>query len=254
MLLLAKPLLCSLVLHAGVLGAMAVCLGGTSRPGPRRLEASFAPSEAAADVEREVSARPELDPEAWSEPEPSSAAPDAADAGALLDGLDLLDGLEAAEALAAALEPSGPAAEPEPPAGSAGEPARGALSDLDPGAWLARVARRVPPDRPPAAAPAAPDAAPVAARVLAPLRGENAPPEYPPLARRRGLEGSCTLEITVDGRGMAALVRVAVSSGHRSLDEAAAAGVRRWRFENGPGRAEVVIRFQLDGGHGSDAR
>ena len=56
-------------------------------------------------------------------------------------------------------------------------------------------------------------------------------PEYPPLSRRRGEEGTVTLRISVDDHGGVAHIEIVESSGFRRLDEAAVAGVRAWRFE-----------------------
>lgn len=50
------------------------------------------------------------------------------------------------------------------------------------------------------------------------------------MARRLGQQGTVTLEITVGSEGKAKKVRVAQSSGHQSLDEAAAAAISKWRF------------------------
>lgn len=95
---------------------------------------------------------------------------------------------------------------------------------------------------PPAAAPAAPPAAPVAvAAAPAPVlpvalpRSDaaylnNPAPVYPNLSRRMGEQGKVVLSVFVLASGEAADVRVATSSGHARLDEAALQAVRRWRF------------------------
>jgi len=81
----------------------------------------------------------------------------------------------------------------------------------------------------------APGASPL---VLAqPLYRENPAPEYPPLARRRGLEGTVVLAVQVDVTGRAAEVLVNHSSGQPLLDEAALKAVKSWRFE--PGRRGI---------------
>lgn len=76
----------------------------------------------------------------------------------------------------------------------------------------------------------------------------NPPPEYPPLARRRGYEGSLVLAFEVLPDGTCGDVRVAQTSGHDILDEAAVRAVRGWRFraatKNGqPVAATQHIRF-----------
>ncbi len=98
-------------------------------------------------------------------------------------------------------------------------------------------------------------ASPAAARVIqqaTPLYRVNPPPEYPRLARRRGLEGTVLLEVLVDRNGRVLEVSVQTSSGHSILDRAAIRGVRSWRFSPGtidgqPSdmRVRVPVRFHL---------
>jgi len=84
-------------------------------------------------------------------------------------------------------------------------------------------------------------------------RGTQASIAYPLRARRRGLEGVVELRILVDRAGAVVRVVVERSSGHELLDDAARAGVARWRFH--PARRDGepvafwirrVIRFRLD--------
>lgn len=82
-------------------------------------------------------------------------------------------------------------------------------------------------------------------RTLVPIPGTDRPPTYPPLARRRGWEGTVLLGIDCDADGAVQSVRVLRSSGHAVLDEAAAAAVRQWRFAAGPGHCEQSITFRL---------
>lgn len=79
------------------------------------------------------------------------------------------------------------------------------------------------------------------------LGGDQPWPEYPAAARRRGEAGTVTVRFQVDASGAVTAVRVAGSSGWRSLDEAAAGTIRsRWRFPPGPPRDHLVdIRFEL---------
>jgi protein TonB len=110
-------------------------------------------------------------------------------------------------------------------------PARGPRAD----AWLAPV-RPVPPE---VQAPVTP------ARVVEVIPGENPPPDYPWHARRRGLEGTVAIAVSVDAAGMVEEAAVRRSSGHPILDAAALGAVRGWRFRNGPGRTSVEVEFAL---------
>ena len=77
---------------------------------------------------------------------------------------------------------------------------------------------------------------------IAPVEVFTPPPSYPRMARRRGYEGVSVIEFTIRTDGTCSAVRVAESSGHRVLDEAAIAAVLRWRFE--PGQTAVQhVRF-----------
>jgi len=55
-------------------------------------------------------------------------------------------------------------------------------------------------------------------------------PPYPQQARQQGVEGTVVLRLTVGTDGAPSDIRVAKSSGHTSLDDAAIAHVRRVRF------------------------
>ena len=71
-------------------------------------------------------------------------------------------------------------------------------------------------------------------------------PDYPAIARRRGEEGTVTLLLMLEGGGVSS-VSVEKSSGFSTLDEAAVAAVRRWRFENaGKIPVRVPVTFRLD--------
>lgn len=58
----------------------------------------------------------------------------------------------------------------------------------------------------------------------------NPPPKYPDIARRRQLQGTVTLLVEVDHRGLVTNLKIARSSGVPILDEAATAAVAQWRF------------------------
>jgi len=81
----------------------------------------------------------------------------------------------------------------------------------------------------------------------------NPPPDYPPLAKRRGEEGMVMLKVLVTADGAPARIEIESSSGSRLLDAAATEAVRGWRFQ--PARrgnqniedwARVPLRFRLD--------
>lgn len=81
---------------------------------------------------------------------------------------------------------------------------------------------------------------------------DNPAPAYPPLSRRLGEQGRVLLRVLVDAAGNVEAVEIQNSSGHRRLDEAAAAVVRRWRFlpaRHGGrpviGWALVPVQFEL---------
>lgn len=58
----------------------------------------------------------------------------------------------------------------------------------------------------------------------------NAPPRYPMLARRNGIEGTVRLKVLVTQDGRAAQVLVDQTSGSPALDSAALEAVRKWQF------------------------
>lgn len=66
--------------------------------------------------------------------------------------------------------------------------------------------------------------------VAVPAPHGNPRPEYPEMAKRKGWQGECLLRVAVSPDGKASAVSVHRSSGYASLDQAALAAVRRWRF------------------------
>lgn len=58
----------------------------------------------------------------------------------------------------------------------------------------------------------------------------NPRPAYPPAARRRGDQGTVLVRVVVTTEGLAASVALQKTSGHPSLDDAALAAVKSWRF------------------------
>lgn len=66
-------------------------------------------------------------------------------------------------------------------------------------------------------------------------------PRYPLAARRAGHAGTVAIALSIREDGTVAEVHVQSSSGHESLDEAALAAVRHWRFDPGvDGRSSTV--------------
>ncbi len=70
---------------------------------------------------------------------------------------------------------------------------------------------------------------------------------YPPVARKRGVEGEAVVAFRVANQGAAEAVELARSSGYPVLDRAATRAVR----DAGPlpwvyGRLEIPVRFELD--------
>jgi protein TonB len=89
-------------------------------------------------------------------------------------------------------------------------------------------------------------------RLARPLYLKNPPPEYPGLARRRHLQGTVVLAVSVTADGTVDELRVEESSGHKVLDRAAVRAVRNWLFEPGRRGGEriamrvmVPVRFNL---------
>lgn len=62
------------------------------------------------------------------------------------------------------------------------------------------------------------------------LAAGNKIPPYPRLARERGYQGTTLLELDVSATGKVTGVKVARSSGHKLLDEAAAKDAMNWTF------------------------
>ncbi len=80
--------------------------------------------------------------------------------------------------------------------------------------------------------------------------GGGTDPIYPKNALDQGLEGTVTLAVTVSSTGAVEAVRVATSSGHSLLDNAAMRAVKRWSFTPGlqqgkaaAGTVNVTFRF-----------
>jgi protein TonB len=83
---------------------------------------------------------------------------------------------------------------------------------------------------------------------------ENPQPPYPPIARRRGYEGTTLLSLWVLEDGTVGEAVVKKTSGHSILDRAALGAAEKWLFEPGSrmGKAiplwvDVPIRFVVKG-------
>ncbi len=85
-----------------------------------------------------------------------------------------------------------------------------------------------------------------------PRYGENSPPGYPSIARRRGYEGTVLLSVKILANGAAGELSVKKSSGYSILDRAALKTVKKWKFE--PASlfgipftmwVDVPVRFEL---------
>nr|MBS0020058.1 energy transducer TonB [Gammaproteobacteria bacterium] len=92
-------------------------------------------------------------------------------------------------------------------------------------------------------------------RAATPAPG-NPKPHYPSVARRRGYEGRVLIQVALRRDGRATRVEIKKSSGHRVLDEAALATVKKWRFLPARRRGrpvstmiQVPISFRLEEGH-----
>ena len=68
-------------------------------------------------------------------------------------------------------------------------------------------------------------------REAIPAYRANPSPEYPPIARRRGYEGTVLVEVLVNREGRVEDLRLSQSSGYPVLDQAAMASMRGWLFE-----------------------
>jgi protein TonB len=122
-------------------------------------------------------------------------------------------------------QPEAPFPEPDEPEQDTSETAQGAS-----GGMTASIDKtqgvNSPTDRDPASEQ-------IPRKQAVPIYKENPPPRYPGNARRRGHAGTVLLMVYVNEKGEADQVRVFESSGHASLDRAAAKSVAGWRFEPG---------------------
>ena len=73
-----------------------------------------------------------------------------------------------------------------------------------------------------------------------PIFHRNRPPKYPPLARKRGWEGTVILEVDIRSDGMVKDIQVKQSSKHKILDKEALRAVRKWHFQPGSKAGKFV--------------
>lgn len=164
--------------------------------------------------------------------------------------------VEAEEPLPAEMAPTAPD-EPAPPEPTPLPAERTPSRRLDDARTLllARVVAAAPapdvatPDDPaPTPTPPAPPSEPGAAfrpEVPSPLPGENPAPDYPEPARRRRLQGTTLLRLSIAADGRVAACELVASSGSSLLDAAATRAALRWRFDRGPGVVEQPFTFRL---------
>ncbi len=86
----------------------------------------------------------------------------------------------------------------------------------------------------------------------APSLQRNPAPRYPAAALRKGIEGTCLIELAITVEGRVSNARLMRSSGSHLLDQAALRAVRRWRFRPAtklghpvPARIEAPVEFKL---------
>lgn len=79
----------------------------------------------------------------------------------------------------------------------------------------------------------------------APDETTNQPPKYPLESRRRGEQGTVTVELEIDAEGRVAAARIARSSGYVRLDRAALVALRSWRFAPAT-RLGVAVALKLE--------
>ncbi len=162
-------------------------------------------------------------------PRPRIKTPDAHVTAASTDGTKSRD---AAAPVTARAAEDGQAATPSPPEAAAGD--TGAASPVATTASLGPAHKALPDRR------------------AQPLYRLCPPPKYPRRARQRAYQGVVSLTVLVDAEGRVKDLKVARSSGYKSLDRAAVRAVRKWIFEPGIENdrrvdmwVEVPIRFSL---------
>jgi protein TonB len=73
------------------------------------------------------------------------------------------------------------------------------------------------------------------------------PPEYPKLARLKGLEGKVKIKVTFDSEGKTSKIEILESSSHALLDEAVTKSALKWRVvKSHPRVFEKTFEFKLN--------
>jgi len=70
-------------------------------------------------------------------------------------------------------------------------------------------------------------------------------PDYPPSARRKGIEGVVVVLIDVQPDGHCENARLAESSGNDALDDAALSAIRKWRYDPRSNNAPEIRRVRF---------
>ena len=139
------------------------------------------------------------------------------------------------------------------PANAPAAPMVAAVAPVPTSAAVAEVSEAVPPATAAAGSTSAATSAAAPQTVDPPrlVSGTSSTPwpEYPPLARGRGWEGTALVGLLVSAEGELMDVRLLTSSGRAVLDRAALAALGRWRLpaapEAEPQWFEVPVRFAL---------
>ena len=158
------------------------------------------------------------------------------------------------------LVPTPPASSPTPVPAARPRPAASKKSPrkLQPAPPVVPARTMEPPAAPSGVSPAPP--APPVPPSPEPMRGGNVQearllrkvdPSYPPLAKRTRVQGSVTLQVSVDEKGNVSGVKIL--RGHPLLNDEAMRAVRQWKYSptllNGepvPAIATVTVIFKLD--------
>ena len=127
--------------------------------------------------------------------------------------------------------PPPPAFQPPPPPFV--PPPEVRIATPPPAPAVSTAITNVTPVRPPAPAPPAPPREPVTVQPHIDTAASREP-EYPPVSRRLGEQGTVLLQVLVDEKGRATEAKVVQSSGFPRLDQAAIDGVKQnYRFVPG---------------------
>jgi protein TonB len=89
-------------------------------------------------------------------------------------------------------------------------------------------------------------------KISKPVLVQEVKPEYPMVARKAGVQGTCLFKIQVLADGTVGEVQLLQSAGDPTLDEAAQKAVKQWKFKPGLSGSKpitvwmtVPIKFEL---------